>query len=58
MTPLIVTDARAQSPARPYCVQGSGAFHWLTREELERLHREVGAALDKRRPPIGQERGA
>lgn len=53
---LRVSDASAESPARPYCVEVGNAYHWLTFEELELLHREIVAALNKRRPPIGQER--
>ncbi len=53
---LKVSDAFAESPARPYCVQGGNAYHWLTLEELELLHREIVAALNNRRPPIGQDR--
>jgi len=54
---ILVTDASAESPARPYCIQGGNAYHWLTFDELELLHRELVSALNKRRPPIGQERG-
>jgi hypothetical protein len=46
---LRVTDASAESPARPYCIQGGSTYHWLTAEELEALYREIGAALNKRR---------
>jgi hypothetical protein len=55
---LQLIDTSAPSPARPHCIEGSGAYHFLTTEELDALGRNIAAALNQRRSPIGQERVA
>ena len=44
---MTVIDASATSPDRPYCIEARGGLYWLTRAELEALHRQISEALGR-----------